>query len=179
MFTGFFYVREETQDRVWPTMFAGAVNGKTMYGKPPPQAMVDACVGAAKYEYHGSFDYPAKFAVNAALDFHNLITTEAIEARDRYLAQRLMKGLRTIGGVEVYSSDDPRLSCALVAFTVKGVPTVQLVDLLWERHGIYLRNVTHEEIGWDVNRASLHVMVTTRQVDTLLGAIAEVAKRKG
>jgi selenocysteine lyase/cysteine desulfurase len=179
MFTGFFYVREEMLDRVWPTMFAGAVNGKTMYGQPPPQTMADACVGAAKYEYHGSIDYPAKFAVNAALDFHNLITTEAIEARDRYLAQRLMNGLRAIHGVKMYSSDDPRLSCALVAFTVNGMPTTQLVDLLWERHGIYLRHVTHEEVSWDVNRASLHIMVTTKQVDTLLGAIEEVARKKG
>ena len=179
MFTGFFYVREEMQERVWPTMFAGAVNGKTMYGQPPSKTMADACVGAAKYEYHGSIDFPAKFAVNAALDFHNVITTEAIEARDRYLAQRLRKGLRAIDGVEVYSSDEPSLSCALVAFTIKGMPTLRLVDLLWERHGIYIRNVTHEEIGWDVNRASLHVMVTAQQVDTLLGAIEEIAKGKG
>jgi selenocysteine lyase/cysteine desulfurase len=113
------------------------------------------------------------------LDFQNLLTIDAIEARDRYLARRFMKGLRAIDGVDVYSSDDPRLSCGLVAFTVKGVPTLQLVDLLWERHGIYIRNVTHEEIGWDVNRASLHVMVTTKQIDTLLGAIEEIAKEKG
>lgn len=179
MFTGFFYVREEMQERVWPTMFAGAVNGKTMYGQPPPQTMAEACVGAAKYEYHGSIDYPAKFAMNAALDFHNQIMPEAIEARDRYLARRLLNGLRAIDGVDVYSSDDSRLSCALVAFTVKDVKTTQLVDLLWERHGIYIRNVTHEEIGWDVNRASLHIMVTAKQVDNLLGAITEVAKRKG
>ena len=177
MFTGFFYVREEMLDRVWPTMYTGAINGKTMYGKPPPQAMTDACLGAAKYEYHGSFDYPAKFAVSAALDFHNQITAEAIEARDRYLARRLTKGLRAIDGVEVYSSDDPRLSCAMVAFTVKGTPTVKLVNTLWERHAIYLRNVTHEEIGWDVNRASLHIMVTTKQVDALLGAIEEIARK--
>jgi len=178
MLTGFFYVREEMLDRVWPTMYVGAVNGKTMYGKPPPQIMADACVGAAKYEYHGSIDFPAKFAVNAALDFHNQITTEAIEARDRYLAQRLMKGLRAIDGVEVYSSDDPQLSCALVAFTVRGMPTTKLMDMLWDRHAIYIRNVTHEEIGWDVNRASLHIMVTTKQVDNLLGAVGEIAKEK-
>ncbi len=143
MYTGFFYVREEMLERVWPTMYCGAVNGKTMYGKPPPQIMADACIGAAKYEYHGSTDFPAKFAVNAALDFHNQITTEAIEARDRYLAQRLLAGLRRIDGVDVYTSDDPRLSCALVAFTVKGMPTATLMDALWSRHGIYLRNVTH------------------------------------
>jgi isopenicillin-N epimerase len=176
MYTGFFYVREEMLDRVWPTLYAGPVNGRTMYGAPPPQTMVDACKGAAKFEYHGSSDYPPKFALDAALDFHNQLTSEAIEARDRYLAQRFLKGLHTIDGVEVYTADDPRLSCALIAFTVKGVPTKTLVDLLWERHAIYIRNVTHEEIGWDVNRASLHIMVTMQQVDHLLGAIEEIAK---
>jgi hypothetical protein len=35
MLTDFFYVREEMLERVWPTMFAGAGNGQTMYGKPP------------------------------------------------------------------------------------------------------------------------------------------------
>lgn len=177
MYTGFFYVREERQEQVWPTMYIGAVNGKTMYGKPPPPTMAAACVGAAKYEYHGSIDYPAKFAVNAALDFHNQITPEAIEARDRYLARRLLQGLRKIDGVEVYTSDDPRLSCGMVAFTVKSIPTVQLMETLWTRHGIYIRNVTHEEIGWDVNRASMHIMVTAKQTDALLGAVEEIAKK--
>jgi len=177
MYTGFFYVREEVLDRVWPTLYVGPVNGKTMYGKPPPQTMADAVRGAAKFEYHGSADFPPKFAINAALDFHNQLTPEAVEARDRYLAQRFITGLRAIDGVDVYTSDDPRLSCALVAFTVKGVPTKALVDVLWDRHLIYIRNVTHEEIGWDVDRASLHIMVTAKQVDTLLGAIAEAAKK--
>ncbi len=178
MYTGFFYVREEMLERVWPTMYAGPVNGKTMYGKPPPEIMAEAVKGAAKFEYHGSTDYPPKFAVNAALDFHNQITAEAIEARDRYLAQRLLKGLRAIAGVDVYTADDPRLSCALVAFTVKGVPTKTVMDTLWDQHAIYIRNVTHEEIDWDVNRASLHVMVTAKQVDNLLGAIEEIARKK-
>lgn len=177
MYTGFFYVREERLEQVWPTMYAGAVNGKTMYGQPPTPTMAAACVGAAKYEYHGSIDYPAKFAVNAALDFHNQISPEAVEARDRYLARRLLQGLRKIDGVEVYTSDDPRLSCGLVAFTVKGIATVKLVETLWERHGIYIRNVTHEEVGWDVNRASMHIMVTAKQTDALLGAIAEIVKK--
>jgi len=178
MYTGFFYVHEEIRDRVWPTLYAGPVNGKTMYGKPPPEIMAESVKGTAKFEYHGSTDYPPKLAVNAALDFHNQITSEAIEARDRYLARRLLKGLRAIDGVDLYTSDDPQLSCALVAFTVKGVPTKTLVDTLWDRHAIYIRNVTHEEIGWDVNRASLHIMVTAKQVDNLLSAIEEVARKK-
>jgi selenocysteine lyase/cysteine desulfurase len=48
--------------------------------------------------------------------------------------------------------------------------------MLWERNNIYIRNVTHEEVDWDVNRVSMHVMVTAAQVDQLLGAVEEIAK---
>ncbi|MBI4551455.1 MAG: aminotransferase class V-fold PLP-dependent enzyme [Candidatus Latescibacteria bacterium] len=182
MYTGFFYVREGIQDRVWPTLYAGLVNGKNMYGREP--AGDDAnfykkeTPGLARFELRGSSHYPARVSIGASLDFHNHLTREAVEARDRYLAQRLHKGLRAIDGVDLYTSDDPRLGCAIVAFTVKGVPTKTVNDLLWDRHVIYIRKVTHPEIGWDVNRASMHLMVTVRQVDTLIGAIQEIATQK-
>jgi hypothetical protein len=48
--------------------------------------------------------------------------------------------------------------------------------MLWEQHDIYIRNVTHEEIDWDVNRASMHIMVTAAQVDELLGAVETIAR---
>ena len=104
------------------------------------------------------------------------LTPAAIEARDRYLAKKLRDGLRAIDGTDVYVSDDLRMSCALVSFTVNGVATKDLNDILWERHNIYIRNVTHEEVDWDVNRASMHIMMTAAQVDELLGAIEEIAK---
>ena len=60
----------------------------------------------------------------------------AVEARDRYLAKKLRDGLHAINGTDVYVSDDPRMSCALVSFTVNGVATKDLNDMLWERHNI-------------------------------------------
>jgi selenocysteine lyase/cysteine desulfurase len=63
----------------------------------------------------------------------------------------------------------------LVSFKLHGIETRDLNGKLWERHNIYIRNVTHTDTGWDANRASMHVMVTAQQVDTLLGAIEEVA----
>ncbi len=68
------------------------------------------------------------------------------------------------------------MSCALVSFIVNGIATTDLNDMMWERHSIYIRNVTHKETGWDANRASMHIMVTAAQVDELLGAIEEIAK---
>ena len=182
MYTGFFYIREDIMDRVWPTVYSGPVDGLTMYGTPPmgpSKAYYDEYLSsAAKFELRGSSNTPARVSIDAALDFHNMLTREGVEARDRYLAKKFMMGLKGIDGVKMYVSEDPRLSCALVSFTVDGVPTKQLNEMLWERHHIYIRSVAHPEINWDVNRASMHIMVTGRQVDTLIGAIEEIAKEK-
>ncbi len=176
MYTGFFYVREDVQERI-EAILTITPPGKNMYGGTELASFWDDYMGsAAKYELRGSTNTPARMAMDAALDYHNHLTPQAIEARDRYLAAKLRNGLRAISGVDVYVSDDPRLSCGLVSFTIEGVATTDLNDMVWERHNIYIRNVTHKEVDWDVNRASMHIMVTAAQVDTLLGAIEEIAK---
>ncbi len=172
MYTGFFYVREDLLERIEPN-FTSTPPGKNMYGDPVTDPYLAT---AAKYERRGSANTPARMAMDAALDYHNHLTPAAVEARDRYLARKLRDGLRAIGGTDLYVSDDPRMSCALVSFTVNGVATKDLNDMLWERHNIYIRSVVHEEVDWDVNRASMHIMVTAAQVDELLGAIEEIAK---
>ncbi len=63
-----------------------------------------------------------------------------------------------------------------MAFKIAGVATRDLNDIMWERYNIYIRNVTHLEVDWDVNRVSLHIMVTGEQVDRFLGAVEEVAR---
>ena len=127
---------------------------------------------------HGSIHYATEASMAAALDFHEAIGPRAIEARDRYMAARVRDGLRQIRGVEVRVSDDPELCCGLVSFKLRNVATKELNDLLWDRYGIYVRNVTHEETDWDVNRASLHIMVSGRQVDAFLGAVEEIARER-
>jgi selenocysteine lyase/cysteine desulfurase len=179
MLTGFFFVREEVQERVWPLVYSGPVAGRNMYDEPvPDSAYYQQAASAARYEMRGSHHFAKEASLDAALDFHNAITPAAIEARVRELARRARRGLREIPGVTVHVSDDDALSCGLVSFRVAGVGTTELNDLLWSRHRIYIRNVTHPEIGWDVNRASLHIMVHDGQLDTLLGGVAEIARER-
>lgn len=179
MLTGFFFVREDIQDRVWPIVYSGPVNGATMYGEPASDsAYNNQAKSAARYEMRGSLNFAKAASLDAALAFHQALTPAAIEARDRYLAGRAREGLREIPGVSVHVSDDPAMSCGIVSFDVNGVDPVQVNDALWERHRIYIRNVTHAEIDWNVNRVSLHIMVHGQHVDTLLGAVAEIAKER-
>lgn len=176
MQTGFFYVREDVQDRVENLFTTAPADERSMYGTPISERRRETMASAEKYESRGSHDIPARISIDAAIDFHNQISSEAIEARDRYLAQKVHKSLRAMDGVEVFTSDSPELGCALVAFKVNGVPTRELNDIMWDRYNIYIRNVTHEEIDWDINRVSLHVMVTGAELDRFLGAVEEVAK---
>lgn len=179
MLTGFFYISEEIQDRVWPIIYSGPVNGLNMYGEPVPDTTYNnQAKTAARYEMHGSLNFAKVASLDAALDFHNELTPAAIEARDRYMAQRTHKGLKKIRGVSIHVSEDPAMSCGLVSFKIRGVKPTEVNDLLWERHRIYIRNVTHAEIDWDVNRVSLHIMVHSGQVDTFLGAVEEIAKER-
>ena len=176
MLTGFFHVREDVQDRVWPLVYSGPVAGRNMHGR----SVADTEQGkqaatAARYEMRGSRDFAALAAFDAALDFHIGLTPAAIEARGRHLAARVRAGLRAIDGVRVHVSDNPKLSGSLVSFHVEGVEPKAVNQRLWERHRLYIRDVAHPEIGWNVNRASLHIMVHGGHVDTLLGAIEEIA----
>lgn len=178
MLTGFFYVRQEMLEKVWPTVYSGPVNNLTLYGSQASESSRKRSATAQKFEMRGSSNYAARVSIDAALDFHNQLTREGVEARDRYLARRTCDGLRRIDGVQLCTAEDPSLCCALVSFTVKGIEPSALSKQLWDRHQIYIRNVSHREIGWDANRVSLHLMVTAKQVDTFLGAVEEIAREQ-
>ena len=174
--TGFLFVRQDIQDRIWPSIYSGPVNGLNLYGEPQSGSYLARSQTAEKYEMHGSTNYSLGITIDAALDFHNKIGQRAIESRDRYLMERVRVGLENVPGAAIFSSTDPRLCAGLISFNIDGIEPKQLSKLLWERHRIYIRNVTHPEINWDANRASMHIMVTTRQADDLVSAIGEIAK---
>lgn len=178
MQSGFFYVKEDMFDRIQPVISTTPFAGKNMYGEDlsTNERWLERMGSAGQYTRRGSSSYPKWVSVNAALDFHNHLTPEGIEARIRYLATRLASGLRNIDGVEVFASEDPRLHAGLVPFRIKGVPTRDLNTKLWEDYNIYIRSVTHMQVGWDANRASMHIMVTAAEVDKILGAVAEISK---
>ena len=89
MLTGFFHIREEIQDRVWPLVYSGPVAGRNMFGHSVDgTASAEQAATAARYEMRGSLDFAALAAFDAALDFHIGLTPAAIEARDRHLAAR-------------------------------------------------------------------------------------------
>ena len=181
MLTGFLYVRRELLDDLWPIVYSGPVGGMTMYQQPADEQSTSAQQArtAARYEMRGSKNYAGFASLAAALKFQQDISSDAIEARVRHLAATVRQGLRAVPGVDVLVSDAHELSVGLVSFKVRGVEPKRVNDTLWSRHGIYIRDVTHPEIDWAVNRASLHIMADGAQANLLVDAVAEVAREAG
>ncbi len=162
--TGFLFLRNDAAERVQPLVYTGS---------PDPDRAIE---GARKLEQRGSTSYSDRISIGAALDFHNNLTREATEARLRYLALRLRQGLKEIDGVTVYSSDDPRMSMALVSFSIKDQNPSDIVGRLWYRSpNIYIRTVGAAG-GFSGVRATLHVMDTASQVDTLINRVRGLAQ---
>ncbi|MXZ76384.1 MAG: aminotransferase class V-fold PLP-dependent enzyme [Gemmatimonadetes bacterium] len=162
--TGFLFVRNDIVDRVHPLVYTGSSNPEF------------AVTGARKLEQRGSTSYSDRVSIGAALDFHNKLTREAVEARLYYLSLRLRHGLKAIDGVTVYGSDDPKLSMALISFSIKDLNPSDIVGRLWYRSpNIYIRTVGAAG-GFSGVRATLHVMDTADQVDTLIDRVAGLAE---
>ena len=161
--TGFLFLRNDAADRVQPLVYTGSSD---------PDRAIE---GARKLEQRGSTSYSDRVSIGAALDFHNKLTREAVEARLRYLSLQLRQGLREIDGVTVYGSDNPDLSMALVSFSVKDQNPSDIVGRLWYRRpSIYIRTVGAAGDFSGV-RATLHVMNTAEQVETLISRVRGLA----
>lgn len=155
--TGVAYFKRDIQERIWADM-AG--------GNREPE-------GARKYERSGQRHLPSVVAMGDAVDFHNAIGKQHIEARIRFLASRLKTGLSEIPGVRVATSTSADMSGGLTTLAVGDVPSARLRQVVMERAGIFITGS-----GWNPQaaRVSTHVYASPGEVDRLLDAIRYVAE---
>lgn len=160
---GFLYVRREVQDQVQPliTNWASGYDGE----------------GAGRLDAIGTFDVPIKIGMGAAIDFHQTIGLDRVEARCLGLMRSMKERLAKIPGVRIYTPMDPEMSSALVGFSVKNIPHHPLKKMLYDRYHIEVK-LTPDGQGRELNsiRVSTHIYNTPEEVDPLVGAIEELAK---
>ena len=155
--TGFLYLRRESQAQVWPTVVTSDWD--------------DPEGGAKRYDRLSQRAGPLLMATITALDFQNAIGRERIEQRVRALAGRLRDRLEEIPQVKVYTSAHPQLCCGLTGFTVEGFERKAVVNALWRRHQVWVRET---DFGLDTVRASTHHYNTESQVDRLAEGLNDI-----
>ena len=68
----------------------------------------------------GTSNFAGYLALEQALDFHERIGARAKERRLRYLRDRWAEPMRGEGRIEILTPSDPRLTCAITSFRLKG-----------------------------------------------------------
>lgn len=156
---GLLYVRAGRIAELWPAIVTAG--------------WAENLKGARKLEVLGQRDDPRVVALEAALDFVNLIGMGNVEARMRALASRAKAGLAGIAGVELKTSLQAGLSGGVVKFKPRKMGTKQAYDLLWERHRVAAAStLTGESEGI---RFSPHIYNSMEQVDRAVEAVRELA----
>ena len=155
---GLLYVRTERMSELWPQVVTAGWSDKV--------------AGARKFEVYGQRDNPRLVAVEAALDFLQLIGMEHVDARLRALVKRGKEQLAAIPGVELKTSLDPQLSGGVIKFNVKNKALKEVYDGLWTRHRIA---IAHTAAG-DAQglRISPHIYNTVEEMDQAVAAVKEL-----
>jgi len=159
---GVLYVASAVHDRIWPSvvgLYPGAVGiSRTLEGL-------------------GQRDDARFVALAEALRFRDAIGRAAIESRIRELAQHLMRSLRGIPGVHLYTDTSPDRSAGVVVFRPGAVEPRQVGAALSDRAGV----VATVRAGPDRPgvRLSPHIYNTIDEMDRIVGVVREVMGARG
>jgi len=160
---GVLYVRQEVQDRLWPTIASSGW---------------DTHKTAKKFETLSQRADALTIALGEAVDFQNAIGKQKVERRIKALAGYLKRELKKISGVRLHTSEDPYISGGLTAFSIEGVEPQKVVDYVREKYNIVIRTVGSREKGTYGIRVSTPIYVSYTHVDMLLEGIHRLVKHK-
>ena len=152
---GLLYIRGERIPQLWPSIVTAG--------------WTEDLKGARKFEVFGQRDDPRVAALEAAVDFLNLIGVPAVEARVRALATHAKTQLMNLGNVELKTNIEPALSGGVVKFRLRNVPTRRAYDTLWERHRISIAMTNSGES--EGLRFSPHIYNSFEQIDSAVAAV--------
>lgn len=155
---GILWVRGERIPEIWPSIVTAG--------------WADNLKGARKFEVFGQRDDPRVVALEAAVDFINLIGMPAVEARMQALATRAKIQLREIAAVELKTNLEPELSGGVVKFRLKNVPTKRAYDTLWEKHRVAIAMTPSGDA--EGLRFSPQIYNSMEEVDRAVAAVKEI-----
>ena len=128
-----------------------------------------------KFENFGIHNTPIDMALHTAIDLYHLIGPERKRWRLHFLKNYALERLAEIKGVTIKTSLNPEYSCALGMFSIEGKASEVVGENLFDEFKIY--NVAPVWGGLDGIRISPNIYHTTAELDKLVEAVREIAKR--
>lgn len=152
---GILYVRQERIPQLWPSIITAG--------------WAEDLQGARRFEVFGQRDDPRIVALDAAVDFLQMIGIDNVEARVRTLASHAKAELAKLPDVQIKTNREPELSAGVVKFRLSKVPTRRAYDTLWEKNRIALAMTASGDS--EGLRLSPHIYNSLEEIDRAVAAV--------
>jgi len=132
---------------------------------------------AEKFEYCGTVQYATPAVLPLAFDIYDRTGITNREARLRYLRDYWMAPLAKEERIQFFTSADPRLSCAIASFRVKGIEPSKLKKMLRERYGLRIKSIEEPEVkGLIANNVAASFTNSIGDLDRLLESLTSILR---
>jgi selenocysteine lyase/cysteine desulfurase len=155
--TGMMWVKADHIEKLWPLTCNSA----------PHSADI------RKFETLGTRSFPLEQGIGEAINFHEGIGSRRKQERIFYLKNYWAGRVQTIPKVKIHTSMKPEYSAAICGFSIDGKTPAQVSGALFNRYKIHTVGIVWENIN--CVRVTPHVYTPVRDLDTLVGAIGEIA----
>jgi len=158
--SGMLWIKKDKIEKIWPLL----CNDK------PRSADI------RKFETLGTRSFPIEQGIGEAINFHNAIGAKRKEERIRYLKNYWAERVKDVPGVKIHTSLKAPYSCAICGVSINNMKPEELDVQLFDRYKIHTVGINWENVH--CVRITPHVYTTTQDLDTLVNAIATIAKEK-
>ncbi len=174
--TGILFIRDELRDAIEPFEVGGGMIKSVEFDGYTPAD------GWEKFEA-GTPHIAGGIGMGKAVDYLSSIGMKNIEAYERTLTRKMMKGLQALDKVIVLGPSDPEKRTGVIPFKVPGMTPHEIAFMLDEMAHIAIRSgfhCCHPLLNTVLNepdgtaRASLYFYNTEAEIDIFLDAIKEI-----
>jgi cysteine desulfurase/selenocysteine lyase len=153
---GIFYSKAERQDLLKPFIANRSYNR----------------AGLAKIEDYNTRNLPELLGLGAALEFHKLISLDAMKERILHLRERFMQGITRDDSLKIKTPLHPALSHQILTVEKTGMGVSELKNKLFEKHKIDVRGMSAH--GLNGVRISFSIYHDESDIDTIVDALKSV-----
>lgn len=175
--TGMLYVRREMLDRVWPLLPQGIDAAPPVI--TPTQSPGQSDIPAALHKLGNVVPqlWPALKGTESALDFHQQVRRDRIEARVRELVIYARLRLQQLASVELPTSVQLGSWGGILTFRLPGHAANEVAATLARVNRVYISSLNWPNTGEGALRLSLHVFNTHDEIERLMQGLIEVMRR--
>lgn len=153
---GILYVKKENISTVWPLLAGGDSSPDDIN----------------RLGHVGTHPAHTDLAIDAAIEFYNLLGAERKEARLRYLQNYWTSKVRNLPHIQVNTPADPARACGIANVGIKGMKPSELADTLFKKYKIF--TVPIDGHGVHGCRITPNVYTSTDELDVFVKALTEM-----